>query len=582
MALAFVAEAEVFAVEASNRLETNLVLVTPATYLPGLPVLLRVELRDGTGVPIRSVWDATATLEVATAGVSLSTNRVELRNGMGSSLVTFTGGGDVTVRVVSQGSSVEQTWRALDPNPTLTTGGTLTGSATTWAGVVRVTNDVVVPSGHVLTIEPGTWVLFNGVASGTAGVDLQVSGSVQSRGTPALPVVLTCASPGLRWGQIRHDNAEATYRNTIVTLAGRGVGEGHTGQTPVIRSSGSRLIFDGCSLTDHASPAGTPGKIMQSSGSDLVMTNCLLARARMGPEIGNTSLQFLDSYIIDMRGPDDADGIYLHSQAANQVIRLAGSVVAGGDDDGIDTLGARITVEDCIVRGWRYPGDDSKGISVFGGECRVWRCLLADNTIGLSGKANNGESVLVLIDRSTILGNSYGVAVTNKSGTTPEVDYGITNSIILAPDPIFTDYNPADIHISYSLAGEAWPGMGNLTGAAGFVDAAKLDFRLAPYSQCIDAGDPGRERDVDGTVLDIGYLPFITPAPVLADPLVASGGVFSFVLKAYPHRRYQVESSVDAATWVPGQEVRPTTGETLIRADEPLVGERFYRARLAP
>jgi hypothetical protein len=387
----------------------------------------------------------------------------------------------------------------------------------------------------------------------------------------------------MRWGQIRHTNSPLSiYNNTIITLAGRSPGEGHTGQGPAIRTFGSTVAFEECSITDHASPAGTPGKIMQASTSSITMTNCLLSRARMGPEIENTALQFINSYIIDTRGPDDADGIYLHSQSAGQIIHLAGCVIAGGDDDGIDTLGSDITVEDCIIRGWKFPGDDSKGISVLGGECRVWRCLLADNTIGLSGKGGNGENVRVRIDHCTIIGNSYGVAVTNKTGSSPIIDYRITNSVVLAPDPVFTQYDPADIHISYSLVGEEWPGAGNLQGDPGFVDAANWNFQLKPLSPCIDAGDDTSAADPDGSPTDLGYFTFVPPPPVLAGPAFAAGK-FLFSLNAYPNRNYVLETSQNGSDWGFWQRVFQTA-PTLSVPDpgSSTTGMRLYRAHLAP
>ena len=41
-----------------------------------------------------------------------------------------------------------------------------------------------------------------------------------------------------------HDNAQPSlYRHTMITRAGRSTGEGHTGQTPVIRPNNSTITF---------------------------------------------------------------------------------------------------------------------------------------------------------------------------------------------------------------------------------------------------------------------------------------------------------------------------------------------------
>src|SRR5262245_27037916 len=63
-------------------------------YMPGLPVLVRVELRNAPGERDWAVWDIDATLTTDQPGITLSTNKISLHNGLGSALVTFSGGGD--------------------------------------------------------------------------------------------------------------------------------------------------------------------------------------------------------------------------------------------------------------------------------------------------------------------------------------------------------------------------------------------------------------------------------------------------------------------------------------------------------
>ena len=87
----------------------------------------------------------------------------------------------------------------------------------------------------------------------------------------------------------------------------------------------------------------------------------------MGPEIESTELSFVNSYIFTMHGDNDNDGIYIHDQKEGQEIRISSSLVADCTDDGIDTLGSDIFVDNCIVRDMRC----DKGISVFHGSATV-------------------------------------------------------------------------------------------------------------------------------------------------------------------------------------------------------------------
>jgi hypothetical protein len=72
----------------------------------------------------------------------------------------------------------------------------------TWSGHVIIKDDLVVPAGVVLTIEPGTVVLI------ADGVIVTVNGRVLANGTDAEPIQFTHYGDDTAWGRIMFINAE--------------------------------------------------------------------------------------------------------------------------------------------------------------------------------------------------------------------------------------------------------------------------------------------------------------------------------------------------------------------------------------
>jgi len=496
-------------------LNTN--LTVRDSYLPGTPVLVKVEVLVG-GEVYRDLWDATATLS-ADNGVQMDVSEITMFNGRGSALVTFTGGtGDFTLTASVDGLPDSDALTDLTGAPVTTVSGTLSDASgtDTWSGVVHVTGDVLVPTGHTLEIQPGTLVLLDGVASGSGGTDIDVVGNIQSLGTEDAPVTFTAYNSANAWGEIHHDGAAPSlYQYTNITRAGNSPGGGHTGSGPAMRPSGSTIVFEYTNITDNA------GKVMQSTGgSDLTFRNCHLARSVMGPEIDNTALVFEDSWITENHGPDDNDGIYIHSQSGGQTCTMSGGVIADTHDDGLDTLHATVQVSNYIFRDMA-----DKGTSVFGGTVTFDHIIWADNDIGISAK--DGSHAEVHIDHATITGNTWGIQAENKGGGNPNglIEYFITNSIIYGNSQweVRSDYPLDPISIDYSIVGpnwisdggyrgvpdevhtgEVWPGTNNDNADPLFVAPGSGDFHLRSGSPAINAGNDGK---------DMGYYADATVAP---------------------------------------------------------------------
>ncbi|MBN1844569.1 MAG: hypothetical protein JW810_02720 [Sedimentisphaerales bacterium] len=475
-------------------------------YLPGIPILVRVELVAADGRVDRGIWDAAATLSVDSPAVSLDTEQIVLRNGLGSALVTISGSGDFTLTAAVAGLYASRGLTDWQNEP-VQTAALSAGDHTSWSGIVQVNSDVIVPAGHTLTFQPGTLILLKGVSSGTGGADIIVRGVLESLGTMAEPVTLTSQDPEKAWGRIFHDHASpSVYQFSHITRSGHAPSvSGHTGAPPAVYALDSQISFSQCGLTDH------DGKIMSADGSDLTFRGCHLARAVMGPEIATSALLFEDGHITEMFGSDDNDGIYLHRQLDGQTMCLRRTVIAAGDDDGLDTLDAIVRVEDCIIRDFF-----DKGVSV--NQSRpIWldHLLLVNNEIGVAAKNVNPR---VYMDHVTIVcrdtGADKGIYAYEKDDPDAIVEFFVSNCIAVADEPVASDFVPAGaidplIHIQYTLlAGGSWPGLGNLNRDPLFADPGGGDFHLRsaagrwdPVDQlwlidpetsvAIDAGNPG-------------------------------------------------------------------------------------------
>ena len=85
----------------------------PNGYLPGIPFLVRVDALDESGQKQRELWNAEATLSVDNASVQLSTDRIQLVNGVGSQLVTVTGSNNFTLTARLSGQQATQSLSSL-------------------------------------------------------------------------------------------------------------------------------------------------------------------------------------------------------------------------------------------------------------------------------------------------------------------------------------------------------------------------------------------------------------------------------------------------------------------------------------
>lgn len=111
----------------------SLRVMAPATYIPGVPMLVRVDQLTGSGALDRTAWNNTVTL-TGSGGVTVSPNTVTLANGMGSVLVTVGGGSTNVVPLLTYGSAgvPGSSWKFRGDFTVATLTSFITSSGTTW------------------------------------------------------------------------------------------------------------------------------------------------------------------------------------------------------------------------------------------------------------------------------------------------------------------------------------------------------------------------------------------------------------------------------------------------------------------
>ncbi|MFT4640666.1 MAG: hypothetical protein ACI8T1_003996, partial [Verrucomicrobiales bacterium] len=409
------------------------------------------------------------------------------------------------LNAATHGLEVSHEVTSLADAPITMVSGTLPGVATTWDGIVRVTGDLTVGAGHVLTLQPGTLVLIDGNPTPLSvdGIDIDALGTVLANGTAERPITFTATDPSAPWGEIHHENGgDSVYRYVNVTRAGHAPRGGHTSTGPAFN------IDDTAVMLEHVAVSDIAGKIMETNGSDVSIDSCHFSRAAMGPETSNTSVLVRDTTITEMLGQyredgitDDNDGIYLHRAKAGTSLDVQGLVVAVTDDDGFDTLTADVEIRESIFRDCA-----DKGVSINSESAVLKRCLMVGNVYGVQGKSEF-NTVSLSLDHCTLAKNQTSVLIAGN----PE-SISIRNSILSAISQEIE--GPSLAEIAYSLSLSELPGTGNVVAAPRFASEASNDFRPLPLSLARDAADPTSPLDDDGSRADIGRLVALDEVPI--------------------------------------------------------------------
>lgn len=459
-------------------------MAAPARVVMGSTLPVRIDLRAPGGAHDRFPFRSSVSLRAERSdgsSVGISPTSIDLVNGTGSALVTLDGSGEVTIIAEQLSLSARRRVEVLTSPTERALSGTLSGADLRWTpadGVVRITGPIEIPAGSTLVIDPGTLVRLD------AGARIDVRGTISARGTASAPIHFYSGDPANTWEQITHEGAGPhEYVDAFITGGGNIPWTFETFRhccTPVLRGmTGADLTLERVLLSDSA------GKGMLVEEGNTHIVESAFHRLGMAGEFHYGVALLEDSHFVGFRGPDDNDGIYLSH--GDMTVRR--SVIADGDDDGIDTSYVDAILQDLIVHGWA-----DKGISLTGESPLIERSLVVRSRVGIKCDEPRTFDRTSPITRprirsTTIADNTdIGLYITDRGGADVEADIRPQLEGVIvsgSTELLFNDFDITLYEVTDTLFETAPAGLTGtrlIEGAPLYFDAEARDYRLRAYS----------------------------------------------------------------------------------------------------
>ena len=345
----------------------------------------------------------------------------------------------------------------------------------------NVIGEIIVPSGEILTIEPGVEINFQGYYKFT------VQGNLQALGTETDSIFFTTDNQSVGWGGIRFYESDG-----ISNLSYCRIEFGKTsGDYPDIHGGGMALLT-----------------------SDAVVSNCIFADNDATGEDNGMGGAVYGINTGSMSGPltlfTDCKFIRNHAYGEGGAIKFT-------SDYNSEIMNCEFIDNTC-----NYGGGGISLYSVYG--TKMIYCLFANNyTMYSNGGAVHSLGIgnTMEFENCTMYGNE---AVTGDGGAVylAYAEATFINCIIYDnpgsySDDIFISIgSSAEINYSNLTMPDGATGSNNINEDPLFIDVTNLDFQLQENSPCIDAGlDIGYEYNGDAP--DMGCFEYGLPTSILSN-----------------------------------------------------------------
>lgn len=399
-------------------------LLSPSTLVDGKPFSLKAEIIQNDEKIAWETWDENGTIEIVnpdnqqkipfkrvrfdTSHPNLQNSDLHFRNGIGSASLTLLPSttelpDQILLRIRWNGIQQQKRIQVLKEPQYSKKQGYLPGTNIVWGpeqGTIHITDDLQIRSNQTLWIKPGTKIMIDSGPAGD-GTSIIVQGKVKSLGTFQKPVYIfpSSGSQGMilpenchentwnphSWNKIVHTGESpktSVYQYTMITGGGNAPAMGHVRAPALLFKKHHSFEFIDSACMDM------PGKCIMTKGSGTYqIKRSLFTRSGHGGEyegIHNFQLSIEDSWFLrNGKAPRNcelaADHINVRNPGGTGKKKVERSIIAEGNDDGIDQQATSLTIRDTLI----YDIKDKAISSEHTGTVKIDNSLIFDTHWGI-------------------------------------------------------------------------------------------------------------------------------------------------------------------------------------------------------